>query len=66
MKRKYRIKTIKENVSGLLGVTILPIYCVQVHTWCGIWVTIKEFEDITDFDFARREAEELLDHLNEK
>ena len=66
MRKKYRIKTIHECVSGLLGVTILPIYRVEVRTWCGIWVTVKEFCDITDFEFAKREAEELLEHLNEK
>lgn len=39
-------------------------YWVQVTSCLG-WVTIKEFYD-EDLDFAKREAEELLEKLKEK
>lgn len=58
--RKYRVKMMLED-----GYTI-PGYYVQVRTWIGVWVTVKRFFDPWDSDFARREAEELLDKLNEK
>lgn len=40
------------------------IYSVQVKKWYG-WVTIKDFCDILDEEFARLEAEELLELLNQ-
>lgn len=40
------------------------IYAVQVKKWYG-WVTIKDFCDILDDEFARLEAEELLELLNQ-
>lgn len=40
------------------------IYSVQVKKWYG-WVTIKDFCDILDDEFARLEAEELLELLNQ-
>lgn len=60
MSKKYRIKVI-------LGVSYAhPGYIVQVRTWLGIWVNVKYFYYPEDPDFARREAEELIDKLNEK
>jgi hypothetical protein len=35
-------------------------------TWLGLWIDVKQFKDEEDPDFVRREAEELLDKLNEK
>lgn len=58
--KKYRIK----KVLGVGGYH--PLYIVQVHTWLGLWVDVKEYDDPDDPDFARREAEELLDKLNEE
>lgn len=40
-------------------------YSVQVRTWFG-WVSVKEFEDVEDDEFAKREAEELLAELRRK
>lgn len=58
--KKYRIKTV-------LGASYLhPLFIVQVRSWLGIWVDVKQFDDPDDPDFARREAEELLDKLNEQ
>ena len=60
MRKKYRIKTV-------LGAGYhFPAYLVQVRAWWGMWVNVKYFDDPEDPDFARREAEELLDKLNEK
>lgn len=59
MRKKYRIKT------ELLQHYTAPLYIVQVRRWFG-WVNIKSFYDPYDPDFAKREAEELLDKLNEK
>ena len=58
MRKKYRIKT-------LTGELLYPVYCVQVRKLFR-WVTVKHFFDPYDPDFAQREAEELLDKLNEK
>ena len=60
MKRKYRVKMMLEDGYAIPG------YYVQVRTWLGVWVTVKRFYDPYDPPFARREAEELLDKLNEK
>jgi hypothetical protein len=66
MRKKYRIKTSDEYVAGMGGHLTTPVYIVQVRSWWSVWVNIKEFVDVWDPDFARREAEELLDKLNEK
>ena len=42
-----------------------PVYIVQVRAWWGVWVNVKEFYDPYDPDFAHREAEELLEKLND-
>lgn len=60
MRKKYRIKVVATTRE------FPPGYIVQVRTWLGLWVTIKTFYEPYDPDFARREAEELLDKLNEK
>lgn len=60
MRKKYRIKMLLED-----GYTV-PGYMVQVRTVIGLWVGVKYFYDPYDPDFAKREAEELLDKLNEK
>lgn len=60
MKKKYRIKTILGAGYTHLG------YIVQVRAWWGLWVNVKYFDEPDAPDFARREAEELLDKLNEK
>lgn len=59
MRKKYRIKVMTED-----GYTI-PAFVVQVRAWWCAWVNVKEFYDPWDTAFARREAEELLDELNE-
>lgn len=60
MRKKYRIKTMLED-----GYTV-PGYMVQVRTYIGLWVGVKYFYDPHDSEFAKREAVELLDKLNEK
>lgn len=71
MKRqKYRIRTL--GYQGVLDTeemvmpsrVTLTAYLVQVRRWWG-WVTVKEFCDTADPDFARREAEELLEILEQ-
>ena len=68
MKQKYRIRTL--GYQGVLDTeemvmpsrVTLTAYLVQVRCWWG-WVTVKEFCDTADPDFAHREAEELLEIL---
>ena len=60
MRKKYRIKVVATTRE------FSPGYIVQVRTWVGLWVNIKFFYGPYDPDFAKREAEELLDKLNEK
>lgn len=60
MRKKYRIKI------ALGAGYARPGYVVQVCAWWGLWVNVKYFDEPDDPDFARREAEELLDKLNEK
>lgn len=57
--KKYRIKKTLED-----GYTV-PAYIVQVRKLFR-WVDIKMYYDPWYPDFARREAEELLDKLNER
>lgn len=59
MKNEYRIsESINER-------TYNTVYRVQMKYGLFGWITIKVFED-NDMSFAKREAEELLDKLNEK
>ena len=68
MRQKYRIRTL--GYQGVLDTeemvmpsrVTLTACLVQVRRWYG-WVTVKEFHDPEDPDFARREAEELLEIL---
>ena len=68
MRKKYRIRTL--GYQGVLDTeemvmpsrVTLTSYLVQVRRWYG-WVTVKEFCDTADHDFAHREAEELLEIL---
>lgn len=57
--KKYRIKT--AFGSGCF----YHCFLVQVRAWWGVWVTVKRFDDPLDPDYAQREAEELLDKLND-
>lgn len=59
MKKEYRIIEIIGGKGHHYG------YCVQMRLSLLGWVNIKWFDD-EDKDFAKREAEELLDKLNEK
>ncbi|QCD39700.1 hypothetical protein [Duncaniella freteri] len=66
MKKKYRIRRTCKWVHSHNRHLYCPTYSVQVRTWPGLWIDVKQFKDEEDPDFARREAEELLDKLNEK
>lgn len=44
--------------------SIITTYAVQVRKWYG-WVTVKEFDEGSDSDFALSQAEELLELLNQ-
>lgn len=59
MRQQYRI------ITELAPDNETPMFCVQTKLLLGIWVTIKIFYDIDDHIFARLEAEELLEKLNE-
>lgn len=60
MRKKYRIKVVATMRE------FSPGYIVQVRTWLGLWINIKSFYEPYDPDFARRQAEELFDKLNEQ
>ncbi len=64
--KKYRIKRTCNWVHTSHQYLYCPTFTVQVHLLLGLWVNVKSFIDPEDPDFARREAEELLDKLNEK
>lgn len=58
VKRDYRIR-------GCCDAT-KQVHHFLVEMWAGYrWITIKAFQD-EDMSFAKREAEELFDKLNEK
>lgn len=42
----------------------ITTYAVQVRKWYG-WVTVKEYDEGSDSDFALSQAEELLEFLNQ-
>lgn len=65
MKKKYRIERTMKWYRCSRGYIYCPTYTVQVRTMFGLWVKIKSFFDLEDPDFSRREAEELLDKLEE-
>lgn len=58
---KYRIKINHYHYHNFHCIS----YVVQVKA-CMFWVTVKTFYDPNDTDFAKRQAEELLDKLLEK
>lgn len=66
MRKKYRIKRTCKWVHSNNRHLHCPTHTVQVRAWFGVWINVKSFCDEDDPDFARREAEELLDKLNEK
>ncbi len=66
MRKKYRIKRNIKRVTTSRRNLQCRKFTVQVHVMFGLWVNVKAFRDEEDPDFARREAEELLDKLNEK
>lgn len=69
--RKYRIKKYqREDVDTWLNtqyMDVVPrinVYAVQMRRWYG-WVTIKEFEDDSDWVGYSR-AQNLIDELNKE
>lgn len=56
---KYRIKPL------YLIESMGPAFAVQVRNFLGIWTTVKIFND-EDHVFARLQAEELLEKLQEE
>ena len=66
MRKKYRIKRTCSWVHSHNRHLYCLTFTVQVYTWLGLWIDVKQFKDEEIPDFARREAEELLDKLNEK
>lgn len=44
--------------------SIITTYAVKVKKWYG-WVTVKEYDEGSDSDFALSQAEELLELLNQ-
>ena len=66
MRKKYRIKTTLDTSMGIGRTADCPVYIVQVRAWWGMWVNVKVFYDPYDPDYGRREAEELLDKLDER
>lgn len=65
MRKKYRIKKALDTSMGIGRTADCPVYIVQVRACWGLWVNVKVFYDPYDADYARREAEELLEKLNE-
>lgn len=66
MNKKYRIKEALVEDPRANSFCNPVAYSVQVRTFIGVWVCIKTFYDLHDPGFARREAEELLEKLEEK
>lgn len=67
MNQQYRMKRTRRWVRTESRRIYLycPTFIIQVRKRFGRWVTVKRFFDAEDPGFARREAEELLDKLNE-
>lgn len=66
MIKKYRIKESLVEDPRATSFCYPVAYTVQVRTFIGIWICVKTFYDLFDPGFARREAEELLEKLEEK
>lgn len=67
---KYRIKENQYaclNESDRLPYLLAHIttYAVQVRRWWG-WVTVKEFDEGHDREFAKRQAIELIELIEER
>ena len=60
--RIYACFTHSDRVPIVLS--IITTYAVQVRKLYG-WVTVKEYDEGSDSDFALRQAEELLELLNQ-
>lgn len=65
MNKQYRMKRTCRWVRTESRRIYFPTFTIQVRKRFGRWVTVKRFFDAEDPGFARREAEELLDKLNE-
>jgi hypothetical protein len=72
MKRKYRIKAIqREDIETWLNTQYMDIapcynvYAVQMRIFPFVWVTIKEFDDDSDWVGYSR-AQNLMDELNKE
>lgn len=64
MKMRYRIK--KKVFTTDYNPNIREVvYTVQVMNILGVWTNVKHFHDQKDEDFAKREADELLEKLME-
>lgn len=60
--RIYACFTYSDRVPIVLS--IITTYAVQVRKLYG-WVTVKEYDEGSDSDFALSQAEELLELLNQ-
>ena len=60
--RTYACFTHSDRLSIMQS--IITTYEVQVRKWYG-WVTVKEFDEGSDSDFALSQAEELLEFLEQ-
>lgn len=72
MKRKYRIKaTQREDIETWLNTQYMDVapkynvYAVQMRIFPFVWVTIKEFDDDSDWVGYSR-AQNLMDELNKE
>lgn len=64
-KTKRHIVVDKTKVPYMYSIQEIQHHKVQILIFC-FWITIKEFVDINDPEFASNEAEEFLDKYNEK
>lgn len=64
MKKKYRIKKCIYPHPHIPHFHTV-VFTVQVRNILGIWTNVKDFHDLEDGDFAKREAAELFDKLIE-
>ena len=61
--RTYRYCVV-DNSRPIAMQLCFTTYAVQVRKWYG-WVTVKEYDEGSDSDFALSQAEELLEFLNQ-
>ena len=62
--KKYIIKYADGSDRLPIVQSSITTYAVRVRKWYG-WVTIKEYDEGSDSDFALSQAEELLEILNQ-